>query len=329
MEDTPTSAPPSEEELIAAAQKGDSEAFARLFRLSFPRFYDFVLRLVLNAPLAQQIVQEAYTGAWADCLTRAKPEAGFDSWLHTTGSRLGLSALRRRDPRRHLAPPTVPLLGQIGPERVGDPQVATFLNDQGQAFWATAETLAPEHRTTVLLRLRQGYDFPRIGRVTGLSPKVAEAIFNKAIKELKSASQTSFMTSRGAERCPALAEALKGQRQAPLAQRHRLLDKHIQTCPDCQTLLTQLEDPLDLAKVLIPAALPPEVQDRVLATVIQAGAARILAAPTKGKARHAALETPAGEVTSLPRWQLLLFILLLAAVAAVYIALAYYLLGGS
>jgi RNA polymerase sigma-70 factor (ECF subfamily) len=327
MEDTPTSSP-SEEELIAAAQKGDSEAFARLFHLSFPRFHDFVLRLVLNEPLAQQIVQEAYTGAWADCLIRAKPEAGFDLWLHATGYRLGLGALRRRDPRRHLTPTTTSLLGQIDPERVSDPQVAAFLNDQGQAFWAAAEMLAPEHRATVLLRLRQGYDFPRIGRVTGLSSKVAEAIFNKAVKELKSASQTSFMTSRGAERCPALSEALKGQRQAPLAQRRRLLDKHIQACPDCQTLLTQLEDPLDLAEALAPAALRPEVQDKILATVIQAGAARILAAPTKDKARHTALETP-GEAPGLPRWQLLLFILLLAAVAAVYIALAYYLLGGS
>ncbi|MEW6230743.1 MAG: hypothetical protein AB1566_00345, partial [Chloroflexota bacterium] len=117
--------------------------------------------------------------------------------------------------------------------------------------------------------------------------------------------------------------------QAPLAQRRRLLDKHIQACPDCRTLLTQLEDPLDLAEALAPAALRPEVQDKILATVIQAGAARILAAPTKGKARHAALETPASEAPGLPRWQLLLFILLLAAVAAVYIALAYYLLGGS
>ncbi|MEW6231459.1 MAG: hypothetical protein AB1566_03975, partial [Chloroflexota bacterium] len=263
MEDTPTSSP-SEEELIAAAQKGDSEAFARLFHLSFPRFHDFVLRLVLNEPLAQQIVQEAYTGAWADCLIRAKPEAGFDPWLHATGYRLGLGALRRRDPRRHLTPTTASLLGQIEPERVSDPQVAAFLNDQCQAFWAAAETLAPEHRATVLLRLRQGYDFPRIGRVTGLSSKVAEAIFNKAVKELRSASQTSFMTSRGAERCPALAEALKGQRQAPLAQRRRLVDKHIQACPDCRTLLTQLEDPLDLAEALAPAALRPEVQDKIL-----------------------------------------------------------------
>ncbi len=73
-------APPSEEELISRAQKGDRSAFEALYRNHVGGVYAICLRLCRDADAAEALTQDAFVRAWMK-LGRYEGRGAFGGWL--------------------------------------------------------------------------------------------------------------------------------------------------------------------------------------------------------------------------------------------------------
>ena len=82
-------------ELINRAQKGDQNAYYRLYKQYVQAIYNICLRMVLNQLDAEDIVQETFISAFKN-LSSYRGEASFGSWLKKIAINKTLNFLRKK-----------------------------------------------------------------------------------------------------------------------------------------------------------------------------------------------------------------------------------------
>jgi RNA polymerase sigma-70 factor (ECF subfamily) len=80
--------------LIQRARKGDSHAFARLYREFSGRVYGLCLRMTRDPTAAEDCAQEAFINAWR-ALDRFEIRSSFSTWLHRIAVNVVLGKRRR------------------------------------------------------------------------------------------------------------------------------------------------------------------------------------------------------------------------------------------
>lgn len=91
----------STDELIQRAQGGDLRSFETLYRMHVGRTYALALRMVGDAPTAEEVVQDIWVRAWQR-LDSFNGESAFSTWLHRLAVNLTIDHLRshrRRESR--------------------------------------------------------------------------------------------------------------------------------------------------------------------------------------------------------------------------------------
>ncbi len=81
-------------ELLAAAARGDEQAFAEFYDRTSPRVYGMVLRVVRDPAQAAEVTQDVYLQVWREA-TRYDPNLGSVlSWLLTIAHRRAVDRVR-------------------------------------------------------------------------------------------------------------------------------------------------------------------------------------------------------------------------------------------
>ena len=137
----------SEAELLARAREGDHRAFADLLRRHDPGLRALAFRIVRDATLMDDPLQEAYVKAYR-ALPRFRGESGFGTWLYRIVHNSCIDLLRRT---RDEAPLT-PELAVAGPS-VEAGVIAGV--DVGNAL----DALSVEHRSVLVLVDALGFDY--------------------------------------------------------------------------------------------------------------------------------------------------------------------------
>jgi len=91
----PTAESARERELVVAAQRGSTEAFAGLVRLHQRRAYAVARAVVLTHEDAEDAVQDGFLHAYK-ALDRFRPDQPFGAWLYRIISNAALDIVRRR-----------------------------------------------------------------------------------------------------------------------------------------------------------------------------------------------------------------------------------------
>lgn len=89
---------PAVTEDVARAQRGDMQAFERLYRLHSPRVTALCLRLSGDRNRADELMQDVFVRAW-EKLQTFRGESSLESWLHRVTVNVFL-AYERGDKRR-------------------------------------------------------------------------------------------------------------------------------------------------------------------------------------------------------------------------------------
>jgi RNA polymerase sigma-70 factor (ECF subfamily) len=84
-----------EAQFVAASQRGDQDAFARLVQLHQRRVFNMVFRMVQNYEEANEIVQETFLAAWQG-LPSFRGDARFSTWLYRIAYNCCLKQLEQR-----------------------------------------------------------------------------------------------------------------------------------------------------------------------------------------------------------------------------------------
>jgi RNA polymerase sigma-70 factor (ECF subfamily) len=154
---------PTDRELVAAAQAGDTRALDTLLRRHHDRVHLLCRRMTGNDADAQDATQEALI-AVVRGLPRFDGRAAFTTWMYRVATNACLDELRRRKRRPD------PVSTDIEPRpRSSDaaPDLDQTLTDRF-ALDAALDTLSDEFRSVIVLRDVVGLDYAAIAEVLAL-----------------------------------------------------------------------------------------------------------------------------------------------------------------
>ena len=180
------SAPASDTALIAATATGDKLALRTLYARHHVRVYRFLLRLVNNEAVAEDLVADVFLDVWRKA-DRFAGRSQVSTWLLAIARHKALSALRR---------PMTEALDDDAAERIEDPadnaEATLAKRETHAALRASLQELSPAHREMVDLVYYHGSTVEEAAAIVGVPVGTAKTRMFYARKQLRSA-----MAARG------------------------------------------------------------------------------------------------------------------------------------
>ena len=162
----------TEQELVARAKGGDTDAFAQLVEQNQNRIYSLALRMVGSPEDAADLAQEAFFSAWRG-LEHFQGEAAFSTWLYRLTSNACIDFLRRE--KRKRAAGGVLSLDDTEegatldlPDYEADPHRRLEREEVRETIERGMAALSPEHRKVLSLREISGLSYAEIADILGL-----------------------------------------------------------------------------------------------------------------------------------------------------------------
>jgi RNA polymerase sigma-70 factor (ECF subfamily) len=164
---------------VAKAQKGDVDAFERLYRSHVGRVTALCLRLTGDGAAAEELMQDVFVRAW-ERLPAFRGESALSTWLHRVTVNTFLHQARSTR-RRGAHEETTDDLGAL--------PVATISSDPGDRMdLERAIARLPEGaRTAFVLHDIEGYKHDEIAALSGIAPATVRAQLHRARRLLMEA----------------------------------------------------------------------------------------------------------------------------------------------
>jgi RNA polymerase sigma-70 factor (ECF subfamily) len=175
-------------------QSGDRSAFTLLVRRHQTPLYNFALRHLRSAPIAEEVVQDAFVRV-VNNAAEFKHEARFSTWLYTIARNLCIDQMRKRALRRHpsLDEPKRaeeadgPTLGDQTADAGANVERAASSSEIRERVVAAIDTLPDEQREVFLMREVSNLPFKDIAEIVGVSENTVKSRMRYALERLQAA----------------------------------------------------------------------------------------------------------------------------------------------
>ena len=170
--------------LLERYLRGDEAAFASLVARYEERLYVFIVRMVGDAHLAEDVFQQVFVKV-AKNAAAYDGRAAFSTWLYRIARNTALDELRRRNRRREESG---------GPERDWNalpdndsesPLDGMVRTEMAERIRAALERLPVEQREAFLLKEEGDLDFGEIGVILDCGRETAKSRFRLAVGKLR------------------------------------------------------------------------------------------------------------------------------------------------
>jgi len=172
--------------LMAAAARGDTEAFRALVETHRNRVYGTVVRMLGETSEAEDLAQQVFVRVWQSA-KRYEPRARFTTWLLTITRNLVFNELRRR--RRHPVAPIETELGDRAAElhdhATRSPSQEALDSELQDAIRNAIAALPEQQRAAVILRRYEDLPYEEIAKVLGTSVPSVKSLLFRARTELR------------------------------------------------------------------------------------------------------------------------------------------------
>ena len=172
--------------LMLRYSDGDVSAFEELYRRHKDSLYRYLLRLSLDAEVAEDVTQDAW-GKIVRSRASYRPTARFSTYLFRVGHNCFIDYVRRN--RRHSG-----AIDKDPDELSSADRAPDDIAEQGLArrrLEAALGRLPDEQRDAFLLREEAGLTIDEIAQVTGVNRETAKSRLRYAVTKLKSAIETN------------------------------------------------------------------------------------------------------------------------------------------
>ena len=149
--------PPADFDLLRQVAAGDEAAFAELYDLYGPPVYNYLLRLVNEPPIAEEILQDVFLAMWRGAHA-FRAEAKVKTWLLRIAHHQAVSWLRRK--RAVLWPDDE--LEWEAVESIEEDLARSWQIDQ---LRGALVRLSPKHRAVIELTFVHGLSYTEIAQV--------------------------------------------------------------------------------------------------------------------------------------------------------------------
>jgi RNA polymerase sigma-70 factor, ECF subfamily len=149
--------PSTDTELLRQVAAGDESAFAELYDLYAPPVYNYLLRLVNESAVAEEILQEVFLAMWQSA-HRFREQAKVKTWLLRIAHHQAVSWLRRT----RATPWTEDELEADDHEPIEEQLTHSWRVDQVRA---ALTRLSSNHRAVIELTFVQGLSYAEVAEV--------------------------------------------------------------------------------------------------------------------------------------------------------------------
>ncbi|MEY2633447.1 MAG: hypothetical protein RIR00_2101 [Pseudomonadota bacterium] len=177
------------EPLLQRMAAGEEAALERLYDATSRRAYTFVLRLVRDPQLAEEIVEEVYFQMWNKAADYDNRRGNPLAWLYTLCRSRALDRLRQRDDEVFYQDPAdyEERLSAEGTDNVhdGDPYDVLAAMERSTAVHAALSSLSPQSRQVVSLAFFRGLSHSEIATAYALPLGTVKTIINRACEKMR------------------------------------------------------------------------------------------------------------------------------------------------
>jgi RNA polymerase sigma-70 factor, ECF subfamily len=152
----------SDEILIGRIAQGDRLAMQVLFARHHVRVYRFVLRLVGNAAVAEDLISEVFLDVWRQA-DRFEGRSAVSTWLFAIARFKALSSMRRK-PDEELDEEAASAVE----DTADDPEITIQKKDKGTALRKCMQALSPEHREVIDLVYYHEKSVEEVAKIIGI-----------------------------------------------------------------------------------------------------------------------------------------------------------------
>jgi len=179
----PTGSPPppttvSDEALIARIASGDRDAMRALYLKHHVRVYRFVMRLVRNQTVAEDVISDVFLDVWRQAGS-FEGRSAVSTWLLAIARFKALSVLRRKPDEE---------LNDTGaaavPDPTDDPEVAVQKKDTGEILRECLNALSREHREVIDLVYYHEKTVEEVAQIVGIPEATVKTRMFYARKKL-------------------------------------------------------------------------------------------------------------------------------------------------
>ena len=175
----------SDEVLIGRIAQGDRLAMQVLFARHQVRVYRFVLRLVGNQTVAEDLISEVFLDVWRQA-DRFEGRSAVSTWLLAIARFKALSLMRRK-PDQEL---NDEIAGAIE-DKSDNPEISMQKKDKSAALRRCLEALSPEHREVVDLVYYHEKSVLEVAQIVGIPEATVKTRMFYARKRLSELLKTA------------------------------------------------------------------------------------------------------------------------------------------
>jgi RNA polymerase sigma-70 factor (ECF subfamily) len=179
----------SDEVLIGRIAKGDRLAMQVLFARHHVRVYRFVLRLVGNPSVAEDLISEVFLDVWRQA-DRFEGRSAVSTWMLAIARFKALSALRKR-PDEELDDEAAEAIEDVS----DNPEVALQKKDKSVLLRQCLEKLSPEHKEIIDLVYYHEKSVEEVAEIVGIPENTVKTRMFYARKKL-----SELLQAAGVER---------------------------------------------------------------------------------------------------------------------------------
>src|SRR3954467_4881359 len=217
--------------LAIAASQGDDDAFAALYERYAPRIGAYLMRLVGDEHLAQDLTHEVFVSALRR-LRNDRPPIAFGPWLYRIARNASIDVHRRSKIVRQ-----VPLDGNTEDQPASSangsgPEAAAEVRQWLQQLRDVLGGLSESHRSVLVLRELEGLSNGEIGRRMGLSRPAVEGLLFRARAKMRSEYEDLVSGRRCESVRASLDRAGNGHRLA--GRELQFVSRHARACAQCR-----------------------------------------------------------------------------------------------
>ena len=228
-----------EARLVQEVQQGKMEAFGELFNRWNEPLLRYLYHTLGNGQEAEDLAQDAFLRAYQR-IEQLGPPWDFKSWIYRIATNLAMDHLERE--RRYInvdsSDEAVDMempSGSLPVER----QVETL--EQQHQVWKSLGGLPTLYRQALILRELNGLTYEEIQVALDCSFDNARQLVHRARLRFRDEYGFKQTVMVGTTRCQVLGDLLSGYRDGELdATQRRVVEQHLQTCPECRETQNQM-----------------------------------------------------------------------------------------
>lgn len=175
----------SDEELMLRVQAGEKSCFDLLVQRYKTRLFNYLLRLVRDPDLAEELAQDAFVRAYVNA-DKYRTIARFSTWLYTIATNL----VRNRYRQKKRRPPVLSLFFRTGDgeeemvhdiaDEAPDPEEQAVGRDLQRVIAEATGQIPERYREPFVLREVNQLSYEEIAAVTGLKLGTVRSRINRA-----------------------------------------------------------------------------------------------------------------------------------------------------